>query len=402
MSHIHLVINFSSVYQMEEGGASFLSDVQVHLILILSNKSLCFFYKPIYNTNMKRTGRPTIKDLAQRAGVSKTAVSFAFNAPERLSKETCTKILTIAQELGYVPDPMARGLARKKTQCIGILLPQSIAFIFQNPYITELLRGIGEECEKEKFSILVLSPLEGIFTHALYNAVVDGVIILGAASDSDVHTLCRQRGLPYVTIDAGFSTDCVNVGIDDEKAAYELAKLLVQAGHKKICVCTLQPLSKNLESSGSSETIRNRCKGIDRAVKEWGGDDIEVEYHEVGTSYERSLVAARRLLAQTPAPTAVLCMADVQAYGFYRVIQEQGRSIPKDLSIATFDNLPQSQLLHPQPSTVDQPGFQKGLRAAVELFKLLSDHKDAPKQATQSVILDFQILNTGSIAPPSV
>lgn len=387
---------------MEEGGASFLSDVQVHLILILSNKSLCFFYKTIYNTNMKRTGRPTIKDLAQRAGVSKTAVSFAFNAPERLSKETCTKILTIAQELGYVPDPMARGLARKKTQCIGILLPQSIAFIFQNPYITELLRGIGEECEKEKFSILVLSPLEGIFTHALYNAVVDGVIILGAASDSDVHTLCRQRGLPYVTIDAGFSTDCVNVGIDDEKAAYELAKLLVQAGHKKICVCTLQPLSKNLESSGSSETIRNRCKGIDRAVKEWGGHDIEVEYHEVGTSYERSLVAARRLLAQTPAPTAVLCMADVQAYGFYRVIQEQWRSIPKDLSIATFDNLPQSQLLHPQPSTVDQPGFQKGLRAAVELFKLLSDHKDAPKQAAQSVILDFQILNTGSIAPPSV
>lgn len=387
---------------MEEGGASFLSGVQVHLILILSNKPLCFFYKPIYNTNMKRTGRPTIKDLAQRAGVSKTAVSFAFNAPERLSKETCTKILTIAQELGYVPDPMARGLARKKTQCIGILLPQSIAFIFQNPYITELLRGIGEECEKEKFSILVLSPLEGIFTHALYNAVVDGVIILGAASDSDVHTLCRQRGLPYVTIDAGFSTDCVNVGIDDEKAAYELAKLLVQVGHKKICVCTLQPLSKNLESSGSSETIRNRCKGIDRAVKEWGGDDIEVEYHEVGTSYEGSLVAARRLLAQTPAPTAVLCMADVQAYGFYRVIQEQGRSIPKDLSIATFDNLPQSQLLHPQPSTVDQPGFQKGLRAAVELFKLLSDHKDAPKKVAQSVVLDFQILNTGSIAPPSV
>ena len=371
-----------------------------HIILILSNKPLCFFDKPIYNTTMKRTGRPTIKDLAQRAGVSKTAVSFAFNAPERLSKETCTKILSIAQELGYVPDPIARGLARKKTQCIGILLPQSIAFIFQNPYITELLRGIGEECEKEKFSILVLSPLEGIFTHALYNAVVDGVIILGAASDSDVHTLCRQRGLPYVTIDAGFSTDCVNVGIDDEKAAYALAKLLVQAGHKKICVCTLQPLSKNLESSGSSETIRNRCKGIDRAVQEQ--DDIVVEYHEVGTSYESSLIAARSLLSQTPAPTAVLCMADVQAYGFYRVIQEQGRSIPKDLSIATFDNLPQSQLLHPKPSTVDQPGFQKGLRAAVELFKLLSDQKDSPKQEVQSVVLDFQILNTGSIAPPSV
>ena len=350
---------------------------------------------------MKRTGRRTIKDLAQRAGVSKTAVSFAFYAPERLSKETCEKILSIAQELGYVPDPMARGLARRKTQCIGILLPQSIAFVFQNPYITELIRGIGEACEKENFSILVLSPLEGIFTHAVYNAVVDGVIILGAASDSDVHTVCRQRGLPYVTIDAGFSNNCVNVGIDDEQAAYKLAQLLIEAGHKNICVCTLQPLSKTLEASGSSETIRNRCKGIQRAVDECATGDIIVEYHEVGTSYESSFSAARDLLSRNPGPTAVLCMADVQAYGFYRVIQERGLSIPQHLSIATFDNLPQSQLLHPKPSTVDQPGFQKGWRAAVELFSLLSSLQNQGEHEAQSVVLDFQILNTGSIAPPA-
>ena len=73
---------------------------------------------------MRQSGRPTIKDLASRAGVSKTAVSFAFNSPERISKETYQKIMDIAKELGYVPDPVARGLARRKTQCIGILLPQ--------------------------------------------------------------------------------------------------------------------------------------------------------------------------------------------------------------------------------------------------------------------------------------
>lgn len=345
---------------------------------------------------MKRTGRPTIKDLAERAGVSKTAVSFAFNSPERISKKTYEKIMSIAQELGYVPDPVARGLARRRTQCIGILLPQSIACVFQNPYITELLRGVGEVCEKENFSILVLSPLEGIFTHAVYNAVVDGVIILGAASASEVQQVCRQRGLAYVTVDAGFSDDCINIGIDEEAASYQLARILLDAGHQRLCICTLQPLSETLESSGSSETIRRRRLGIQRALDSCQDFSVEAQYLEVGTSYEGSLSAARKILSQKNRPTGIFCMADVQTYGFYRAALEMGLSIPKDLSIVTFDNLPQSQVLHPRPTTVNQPGFQKGWLAATELFKLLEAGE------AQSVVMDFQILKTGSVESPAL
>ena len=344
---------------------------------------------------MKRTGRPTIKELAEQAGVSKTAVSFAFNSPERISKETYARIMAIAQELGYVPDPVARGLARRKTQCIGILLPQSIASVFQNPYITELLRGVGEVCEKEKFSILVLSPLEGIFTHAVYNAVVDGVIILGAASASAVQQVCRQRGLAYVTVDAGFSGDCINIGIDEEEASYQLARILLDAGHRRLCVCTLQPLSETLESSGSSETIRHRRQGIQRALDECGAGG-EVQYQEVGAACESALAAARSILSQDQRPTGISCMADVHAYGFYGAARELGLAIPRELSVVTFDNLPQSQLLHPRPTAVDQPGFQKGWLAATELFKLL-EADDA-----QSVVMDFQILKTGSVASPAL
>ncbi|MBQ8385772.1 MAG: LacI family DNA-binding transcriptional regulator [Spirochaetaceae bacterium] len=344
---------------------------------------------------MKRTGRPTIKELAEQAGVSKTAVSFAFNSPERISKETYARIMAIAQELGYVPDPVARGLARRKTQCIGILLPQSIASVFQNPYITELLRGVGEVCEKEKFSILVLSPLEGIFTHAVYNAVVDGVIILGAASASAVQQVCRQRGLAYVTVDAGFSGDCINIGIDEEEASYQLARILLDAGHRRLCVCTLQPLSETLESSGSSETIRHRRQGIQRALDECGAGG-EVQYLEVGAACESALAAARSILSQDQRPTGIFCMADVHAYGFYGAARELGLAIPREMSVVTFDNLPQSQLLHPRPTAVDQPGFQKGWLAATELFKLL-EADDA-----QSVVMDFQILKTGSVASPAL
>lgn len=344
---------------------------------------------------MKRTGRPTIKELAEQAGVSKTAVSFAFNSPERISKETYARIMAIAQELGYVPDPVARGLARRKTQCIGILLPQSIASVFQNPYITELLRGVGEVCEKKKFSILVLSPLEGIFTHAVYNAVVDGVIILGAASASAVQQVCRQRGLAYVTVDAGFSGDCINIGIDEEEASYQLARILLDAGHRRLCVCTLQPLSETLESSGSSETIRHRRQGIQRALDECGAGG-EVQYQEVGAACESALAAARSILSQDQRPTGIFCMADVHAYGFYGAARELGLAIPRELSVVTFDNLPQSQLLHPRPTAVDQPGFQKGWLAATELFKLLEADE------AQSVVMDFQILKTDSVASPAL
>lgn len=302
--------------------------------------------------------------------------------------------MAIAQDLGYVPDPVARGLARRKTQCIGILLPQSIAYVFQNPYITELLRGVGEVCEKENFSILVLSPLEGIFTHAVYNAVVDGVIILGAASASEVHQVCRQRGLASVTVDAGFSGDCINIGIDEEEASYQLARILLDAGHRRLCVCTLQPLSETLESSGSSETIRHRRQGIQRALENCQDSGVEVQYLEVGAACESALAAARSILSQDQRPTGIFCMADVHAYGFYGAARELGLAIPRELSVVTFDNLPQSQLLHPRPTAVDQPGFQKGRLAATELFKLLRTGE------AQSVVMDFQILKTGSVEPP--
>ena len=91
----------------------------------------------------------TIKDLAEKAGVSKTSVSFAFNNPARISKETYNKIMAIAQEIGYSPDPVARILATKQTQTIGLLFPQSITEVLQNTYISEVVRGVGSICDKE-------------------------------------------------------------------------------------------------------------------------------------------------------------------------------------------------------------------------------------------------------------
>ena len=90
----------------------------------------------------------TIKELAEKAGVSKTAVSFAFNNPKRISEETYNRIMKIAKEIGYSPDPLARILATKQTGTIGVLFPQSVSEVLQNPYISDLIRGIGIVCDR--------------------------------------------------------------------------------------------------------------------------------------------------------------------------------------------------------------------------------------------------------------
>ena len=129
----------------------------------------------------------TIKELAEKAGVSKTAVSFAFNNPKRISSETYERIMKIAKEIGYSPDPVARILATHQTQTIGLLFPQSITEVLQNPYIAELARGVGSVCDKEGLALTLLSPLKGIVNNTIQNAAVDGMIILGVDKNSTVH-----------------------------------------------------------------------------------------------------------------------------------------------------------------------------------------------------------------------
>ena len=138
----------------------------------------------------------TIKDLAEKAGVSKTTVSFAFNNPSRISKETCEKIMTIAKEIGYSPDPVARYLATKQTGTIGILFPQAVAEVLENPYCADLVRGIGAVCDQHDLSIILLSPLKGVLNNTIKNAAVDGMIIFGIDNDSSIHTSFTMRNMP--------------------------------------------------------------------------------------------------------------------------------------------------------------------------------------------------------------
>src|SRR6185437_13359694 len=125
----------------------------------------------------------TIADVARKAGVSRTAVSFAFNDSSRISKDTYARIHAAADELGYYPNPAARRLSTKRANVIGLLIPQQITALFANPFFASLLRGIGHVCDRYDYAVLLVPPVQGSLTSALRRAAVDGLIVVGLDED---------------------------------------------------------------------------------------------------------------------------------------------------------------------------------------------------------------------------
>jgi DNA-binding LacI/PurR family transcriptional regulator len=317
--------------------------------------------------------RPTIKDIAERAGVSKTTVSFALNDPTRISEETYKRVMAVVNELDYIPSPVARTLTTKRLGALGLLLPQPITEAMRNPYLLEIVRGIGELCEEREFSLTMLPPVKGRVIEAARRAFVDGLITIGVGPDHEVVELLNKRRIPFVTID-GVDTDAtVNVGVDDESAAYELMRHLLDLGHRHIAVISLMPETIQLRTGRFSLVRDRRLAGFRRALEEagleLGSPDIPVTTAQ--SSVEGGEEAALRILAGRSSPTAIAAMADAIALGVYSACRREGLEIPRDISVAGFDDIPDAVRVRPTLTTVRQPGREKGSAAAELVVNLL-------------------------------
>ena len=325
----------------------------------------------------QRTGRPRIADVAREAGVSKTAVSFAFNSPARLAPDTARRIRDIADELGYAPHPVARMLGRRETRTIGILTPQALSVIFSNPFFGTFSQGVATAAEASGYALMFISPLHGSLAGAMRSATVDGVVAIGLSDAHPEVEQIRRSGLPIVLVDSSALPDLDSVEVDDVGGARAAAEHLIGLGHRDILVIGVErPIPS--EPTGPGAVTARRLRGYREAFAaiEVAIDDADVI--EAPASIDGGVAAVSAVWERGRRPTAILAMSDAIAIGAVRQLREMGLRVPDDVSVVGFDDIDLAAQVDPALTTVHQPTRRKGIEA-VEL--LLAALRGGPTSA---------------------
>lgn len=346
--------------------------------------------------------RPRIDDVARRAGVSKTSVSFAFNQPEHLNAGTRDRILAAAAELGYRPSPIARRLARQRTDQIGLVVPQSTHDIFANPFLPELVRGIGDVCDDAGIAVVIVPPVGGSISRAVGAALVDGLILLGLAPDHRDLDVVRRAGIPLVGLDIDEATDFDVIGSEDENGARLAAEHLRGLGHRDVAVVLIAEHADSpidLQHGISGRRLAGIRRGFGIAPDTDAATDGSTRLRILSTfvSEDGGRAALGTILADDDPPTAVMTMSDVTAIGVLAAAHDAGFEVPGDLSIVGFDDIPAASWTQPRLTTVHQPIREKGRRAAHRLISAIrsgTDHRPVAE------VLPTRLVVRGTTAPP--
>jgi len=341
--------------------------------------------------------RVTIADVAAAAGVSKTAVSFAFNNPERLAQATLDRVLGVANDLGYTPHPAARALSTRRSGTIGILIPQRLSTVFANPFVAELIQGLGELCEEHDLALLLVPPLDGSLETAIRHAPVDGFISLGLTSDDGALAVIESLGIPTVLVDSEESGRHPVVNVDDRSGAEAAAEHLLGLGHRRLAVLALPPARAQLDLT---PTAARRLAGYRAAIDAAGAPEPFAA--TAGISVAAGMRAFESLPDGDERPTGVLAMSDMAAIGVLNAARAAGVRVPVDLSVVGFDDIPLSAWTNPPLTTVRQPIVEKGRLAARMLIERMHGAAvDSPKPLATSLVVRSSTAQAQAVELPN-
>lgn len=327
--------------------------------------------------------RVTIADVATAAGVSKTAVSFAFNNPDRLAQATLERVLGVAADLGYAPHPAARALSMRRSGTIGLLIPQPLSTVFANPFVGELIQGLGELCEEHDLSLLLVPPLDGSLEGAIRQASVDGFISLGLGPRDKALEVIDRMAIPTVLVDSEASGAHAAVNVDDEGGAHEAARHVLDLGHRRVAVIGLPPARGHAQNT---PTAARRMAGYTAALE--AADAPEPYTVTAGISVPAGVRAFDALPKGKRRPTAVLAMSDMAAIGVVSAAVAAGLRVPEDLSVVGFDDVPAAAWTNPPLTTVRQPIVEKGrLAARILISAMKGKAMESPRPLATSLVV---------------
>ena len=338
-------------------------------------------------------GKPTSSDVAAAAGVSRSAVSFAFNSPHRISAATRERIIAVARDLGYAPHTLARMLQAGQTRSLGVLLPQNLAKIMENPYYSRFLVGVGQVCDQEGFTMLLTPPLRESMLKAIPYAAVDGFIVCGLETDRGEVAELERRRIPFVLVDSDAPESVPSVDVDDRGGAMAVVRHLLDLGHRRLAVLSIEP-GPEQAVRGYRGPLARRMAGIVDALAEVGMTMADVALAEVPVTRADGYRATKALLADRSV-TAIVALSDVLAFGAVDALHDLGVDVPGEVSVTGFDDLTESSWLRPRLTTVRQAIAAKGRIAADFLISAIRGEDQHPHQ-----LLSTSLIVRDSSGPP--
>lgn len=312
----------------------------------------------------------TIKDIARELNISKSTVSRALRDSWEIGEETKKRVLELAQRLDYNPNPVALSLLRSQTNDIGVIVPE-----IANPFFALVIAGIEDVAFAEGYHVVIYQShddyeREVLSVKHIHNRRKDGCLVAVATDTSDYahfQTL-HDRGFPIVFFDRICEDiDTHKVAVDDFEGAYSATEHLIQQGCQRIVHITGP---KHLLIS------RRRLHGYRAALLDYGLPVDEELILSSNYDSQNALEIARNLLKTDLKPDGIFASSDNIAIGCHAAIIEAGLSMPNDIALVGFSNLPIAALLNPPLSSVAQPAFEMGRSAAELLINLIKSPKE--------------------------
>jgi DNA-binding LacI/PurR family transcriptional regulator len=342
---------------------------------------------------------PTLADVGKLAGVSRGTVSNVFNHPELVRPDVRARVETAARELGYDgPDPRGRVLRDGKVNAIGIVPPGNWGVVdaMRNPVFREFMLGVAEVCDAAGASLVITQDKGG--NGGVRTALVDGFIFGRIEHLADVEP-ARLRRLPFAVIDVDAGPEMNSVRVDAQAGSLAAARHLIGLGHRRFGIVSFlrdfgpprfHPPGRPRNADAAGMPIdQEKLRGYAEALAEAG---ISIDDVPIVQAHPWEREAAKLMLDVAPEATAILSMSAMQGIAVVAEARRRGRSVPRDLSVVGFNDIPEAAEADPPLTTVDGMGMEKGRVAA----RMVLDG-DLPRNE----VLPARLLLRGSTAPPA-
>ncbi|MEU6521820.1 LacI family DNA-binding transcriptional regulator [Streptomyces sp. NPDC046924] len=339
-------------------------------------------------------GRPTLEEVAARAGVGRGTVSRVINGSPRVSDATRAAVEAAVAELGYVPNTAARALAANRTDAIALVVPEPETRFFAEPYFSDMLRGVGAALSDTEMQLLLIFAGSDRERQRLADYLaahrVDGVLLVSVHADDPLPDMLARLEIPAVISGPRSAAETLtSVDSDNYGGARQAVEHLLGRGRRRIAHIT-----GGLDVYGA----QRRVDGYRDALRDAGHevDDLLIEAGDFSEEGGRHAMAA--LLERRPGLDAVFAASDVTAAGARHALREAGRRIPDDVALVGYDDSAIARHMDPPLTSVRQPIEEMGHRMIDLLLAEIADRRPSASRGLErrQVVLATELVERAS------